>query len=59
MLLNVKISFTEHIIKACVMLYNFVHKREYCNSDPILLVNGLYIIPLGVVTWHTNYVRNI
>lgn len=36
MLLNFKISFTEHIIKACVMLYNFVHKTEYCNSDPIL-----------------------
>ena len=57
--LNVKISFTEDIIKECVMLYNFVHEREYCNSDPILWVDGLYIIPLGVMTWHTNYESNI
>ena len=42
MLLNVKISFTEHIIKACVMLYNFVHKAEYCNSDCILSEWSIY-----------------
>jgi hypothetical protein len=51
MLFNVKISFTENIINASVMFYNFVQEREYCNSDPNL--------PLGVVTCHTNYASNI
>ena len=44
MFLNVKISFTEDIINASVMFYNFVHERQYCNSDPILWVDGLYVI---------------
>ena len=59
MLSNVKISFTEDIINASVMFYHFVHERQYHNSDNYLWVDGLYIIPLGVVTCHTNYASNI
>ena len=59
MFLNVQISFTEDIINASVMIYNFVHEREYGNSDPILLVDDPYIKPLGVETCHTNYASNI
>lgn len=58
-LLNAKISFTEDIINATVMFYHFQHEEEYCNSDPILWVEGIYIIPLGVVTCHTNSASNI
>jgi hypothetical protein len=59
MLLNVKITFTEDIINAIVMFYNSVHERQYCNSDPILWLDGLYIILHGVVSCHTNYASNI
>jgi len=59
MLLNVKISFTRDIINASIMFYHFEHETEYCNSDPILRVDGLYIIPLRVVTSHTNYASSI
>ena len=59
MLLNFKISFTQDIINASVMFYNFVHESEYCNSDPNLWVDGLYNVPLAVVTRHTNYTSNI
>src|SRR5215469_1514630 len=59
MFLNVKMSFTEDIINASEMFYNFVHEREYCNSDPVLLVDDLYIKPLRVDTCHTNYASNI
>ena len=54
-LLIVYISFTEDIINASVMFYHFEHERVHCNSDPALWVDGLHIIPLRVVTCHTNY----
>ena len=58
-LLNVKMSFRGDIVNASVMFYNFVHERGYCNSDPNIWVDGLYIIPLWVVTCNTNYASNI
>ena len=58
-LLDVWINFTEDIINTSVMFYHFQHEGEYCNSDHILWVDGLYIIPLGVVTCHKNYASNI
>ena len=58
-LLDVWINFTEDIINTNVMFYHFQHEGEYCNSDHILWVDGLYIIPLGVVTCHKNYASNI
>ena len=58
-LLYVKISFREHIIKASVLFSNFVHERQYCSLDSILWVDGLHITPPGVVTCHKNYASNI
>ena len=58
-LLNVYISFTGDIINPSVMFYHFEHERVHSNSDPTLWVDGLYIIPLGVVTCHTNCASNI
>ena len=41
------------------MFHHFQHEREYCNSGPVLWVDGPYIIPLGVVTFHSNCASNI
>ena len=50
--LNVYIRFSEDIMNASVMFHHFLHEIEYCDSDP-------YIIPFGVVTFHSNYASNI
>ena len=56
---SVRRMLDTHIINASVMFPHFQHEREFCNSDPVLWVDGLYIILLGVVTCHTNCASNI
>jgi len=47
--LNVKINLVEDIIKACIVLHNFVHERDDYNFDHTLYVEGVHEIPEGAV----------
>ena len=57
--LNVKIDFIEDIIKACVVLHNFVRERDGYNFDHILYVEGLHEVPEGAVKGGGKYAHDI
>jgi len=57
--LNVKIDFVEDIIKACVVLHNFVLERDGYNFDHTLYVEGPHEIPDGAVKGGRNYARDV
>jgi len=45
--LNVRTDFAVVIVKACVVLRNFVREREGCKSEDALTVTGLEDVPNG------------
>ena len=45
--LNVSLDFAVDIVKACVVLHNFVHERDGCKFEDALRVIGLEDAPDG------------